>query len=59
MDIDMKKETVMKILDSYIEYYNKIIEDKDSTRIRKSIAENEKSLIENIKGDIINAKEDD
>ena len=55
----MKKETVMKILDSYIEYYNKIIEDKDSTRIRKSIAENEKSLIENIKGDIINAKEDD
>ncbi|MBP5700135.1 MAG: hypothetical protein J6W71_04725 [Methanobrevibacter sp.] len=57
MDIDMKKETVIKVLDSYIEYYNKIIEDKDSTRVRKSIAESEKSLVENIKGDILNAED--
>lgn len=57
MDIDMKKETVMKVLDSYIEYYDKIIEDKDSTRVRKSIAESEKSLVKNIKGDILNAED--
>ena len=57
MDIDMKKETVMKVLDSYIEYYDKIIEDKDSTRVRKSIAESEKNLVENIKGDILNAED--
>ena len=53
----MKKETVIKVLDSYIEYYNKIIEDKDSTRVRKSIAESEKSLVENMKGDILNAED--
>lgn len=57
MDVDMKKETVIKVLDSYIEYYNKIIEDENSTRVRKSIAESEKSLVENIKGDILNAED--
>lgn len=57
MDIDMKKETVIKVLDSYITYYDKIIEDKNSTRVRKSIAENEKNLVENIKGDILNAED--
>lgn len=57
MDIDMKKETIIKVLDSYITYYDKIIEDKNSTRVRKSIAENEKNLVENIKGDILNAED--
>ena len=53
----MKKETVMKVLDSYIAYYDKIIEDKSSTRVRKSIAESKKNLVENIKGDILNAED--
>ena len=55
----MKKDTVMKVLDKYIEMYDNIINDKSATRIRKTIAENEKNLIENIKGDIINAEESD
>lgn len=54
----MKESTAIKIIDKYIEMYDEIINDKISTRIRKSIAESNKNLLENVKGDIINAEED-
>ena len=50
-------DIAIKILDKYIEQYDNILNDNTATRIRKSIAENEKNLLENIKGDILNAKE--
>ena len=50
-------DTAIKIIDKYIEMYDEIINDKISTRIRKSIAESNKNLLENVKGDIINAEE--
>ena len=53
----MKENTAIKIIDKYIEMYDEIINDKTSTRIRKSIAESNKDLLENVKGDIINAEE--
>ena len=52
----MEESTATKIIDEYIEMYDKIINDKTSTRIRKSIAESNKNLLENVKGDIINAE---
>ena len=53
----MKKETVIDILDKYIKDYDDIIADKASTRIQKSIAESYKAVVENIKGDVVNAEE--
>jgi len=53
----MEESTATKIIDKYIEMYDEIINDKTSTRIRKSIAESNKNLLENVKGDIINAEE--
>ena len=54
----IKRETVRNILDKYIDRYDRIIESKSETRVRKCIAESEKSLIENIMEDLMNAKED-
>jgi len=55
----MKKETVINLLDKYIASYNETASDVKETRIRRSIAENFKKVVENIKEDLLNAVEDD
>ena len=55
----MKKETVINILDKHIASYNETANNVEETRIRRSIAENFKKVVESIKEDVLNAVEDD
>ena len=55
----MKKETVINLLDKHIASYDKTANNPEETRIRRSIAENFKKVVEGIKEDILNAVEDD
>ena len=54
----MKKETIEKILNKYINDYDNIINDPKESKTRKFIAENYRNLVETILGDLINAEDD-
>ena len=56
--IQMKKETISKILRKYIEDYEVIINNPNESRIRRSVAESAKNLVENIMEDLLNVEDD-